>query len=172
MGTGKSSVGRVLANRLERPLVDVDQRIEKQENKKIAEIFEKEGEAAFRSLEKRAIAEIAAMSGAVVTTGGGAVQDPENVEALRKNGWLIALSATPETIYERVRGSQHRPLLRVADPLAEIRRLLELRKPFYAGADFFFHTDGKKASEVAREILEVLKVKTQTDGPAAGRPQI
>src|SRR5689334_7004430 len=131
MGTGKSSVGKVLGRKLSRPVIDVDQTIETREKKKIAEIFEAQGEAGFRRLEKEAVRDAASRDGVVITTGGGAVLDPENVRALKANGWIVSLTATPETIYRRVKDSRHRPLLKSADVLGEIARLLEARKGLY-----------------------------------------
>lgn len=157
MGSGKSSVGKILGKLLKRPVVDIDRRIEEREKRKISEIFEKDGEAFFRSLEKEAIRETAAQEGRVITTGGGAVLDPENVSALKEKGCLVALSAEPETILRRVRNSRRRPLLKGDDLLSEIRRLLEIRKPYYELADFHFATDGKSALAVARQIVETLE---------------
>jgi shikimate kinase len=162
MGTGKSSVGRILAGRLLWPHVDVDQRIEQGEKRKIAQIFETSGEAFFRGLEKQIISEISVAEKTVITTGGGALMDPENLEALKRNGWLVALEASPETIYQRVRGTRHRPLLCVQDPLGEIRRLLEIRRPSYQCAEYFFKTDNKDAAVVAEEIFGVLRGKIGT----------
>lgn len=159
MGTGKSSVGKVLGRKLSRPVIDVDQTIESRANRKIDAIFETDGEAAFRRMEREAVAEAAAHDGAVITTGGGAVLDPENMKALRANGWILSLSASPETIFLRVKGSRHRPLLRSGDVLGEIARLLEARKGLYDDADYRFETDGRSPSQVARMILDTLKDK-------------
>src|SRR5262245_20080100 len=104
MGSGKSTVGKILARKLNRPLWDIDQSIEERERKRIAEIFEKQGEAYFRKLEKNMILEAASHSGQVITTGGGAVVDPENMKALQNSGILVALSASAETIFQRVKG--------------------------------------------------------------------
>ncbi|MBI3252949.1 MAG: shikimate kinase [Candidatus Omnitrophica bacterium] len=156
MGTGKTSVGKILARELDRPLVDVDQAIEEKEKRKIAEIFEKSGEAYFRAVEKEAVREAAVRESVVITTGGGAVLDPENLDALRRNGTLIALSAKPETIYERVKNSRHRPLLKGEDLLAQIQKLLEIRKPHYEKADLTLDTDGQTSAEVAARILKRL----------------
>jgi len=159
MGTGKSSVGRVLARHTRRQFVDLDRYIEEKEKRKIRDIFEKDGEERFRALEKDAVRRWSAAENHVITTGGGTVVDPENLAAL-KSGILITLLAKPETIYERVKHSKNRPLLKdKKDLLAEIRRLLEARRPFYEKSDFYFDTDGKSASQVARMIEHVLAQK-------------
>ncbi len=160
MGTGKTSVGKALSKKLGRELIDLDLRIEAKEKRKIREIFEKEGEAHFRALEKEMVSEIAGKENAVITTGGGAVLDPENITTLRKNGWIVALSARPETIFERVKNSQQRPLLKGGNLLAEIERLLDSRKPFYENCDFSFKTDDLLSSEVADHIIELLETET------------
>ena len=165
MGTGKTSVGKIPAKRLNRPVVDVDLYIEKSVEKEISEIFETEGEARFRVLEKEAIRQICQGQGIVITTGGGAVLDPENIETLKASGCVIGLSAKPETIFKRLRHSRHRPLLNGQDKLKEIERLLAVRKPFYQKADLHFDTDGRTASQMADLILKALteKYKEATD---------
>lgn len=157
MGTGKSTVGKVLAKKLGRALVDIDQRIEESQKRRIADIFEKEGEPAFRRLEKQAIREAASGREQVITTGGGAVLDAENLSALKAGGVLVLLEASPETIHRRVKDTRHRPLLKSDDGLGEIGRLLKERRPHYEKADLRFNTDGKTAAQVADEILAVLK---------------
>ena len=157
MGTGKSSVGKVLAKRLNRTCVDIDQRIEEEQKKKIADIFEKEGEAHFRHLEKEMVRRVCADTNLVITAGGGAVLDSENMETFKKNGLVVSLEATAETIYQRVKDSKHRPLLKGGDVMGEIRRLLESRKPFYAKANMTFKTDGKSAVQVADAIATALE---------------
>ena len=157
MGTGKSSVGKILAKRLNRTWVDIDLRIEESHNRKIADIFEKEGEAHFRTLEKEMVRQTAAGKNLVITTGGGAVLDAENMKHLKANGVVVALLATAETIYQRVKDSRHRPLLKSDDRLGEIRRMLESRGPLYAKADITFHTDGKTSPQVAAAISEALE---------------
>ncbi len=159
MGTGKSSVGKILGRCLSRPVVDVDLYIEASEKRKIGAIFSEAGEAYFRTLEKKAIREICERRGIVITTGGGAVLDPENLEALKASGWVIALSATPETVYRRVKNSRHRPLLEGKDRLEEIERLLAIRKPYYEKADFTFETNNRSSAQVAALILEKLADK-------------
>lgn len=161
MGTGKSAVGKILAKRLKRDWLDVDQVIEDTEKRKISDIFEKDGEAHFRRLEKETIQKVTGRSNLVITTGGGAVLDADNRAALKKNGFLITLSATPETIFQRVRHARHRPLLK-GDLRAEIQRLMAEREPFYRESDHIFSTDGKTASQMAALIEAALK-KEETD---------
>ena len=159
MGTGKTSVGKILGKRLSRTVVDVDLYIEAAEKKKISQIFQDEGEAYFRLLEKKAIEEICQCDGIVITTGGGAVMDFENLECLKKSGWVVGLFATPQTIFKRVKDSRHRPLLDGKDKLGEIERLLEIRRPFYEKAELHYETDGRSSDQVAERILEALKGK-------------
>lgn len=156
MGTGKTSVGKILARKLGRPVVDIDSRIEEIQRRKISDIFEKDGEAYFRRIEKEVIAVTAAQEGLVITTGGGAVLDPENLSALGEHGLIISLLATPETIFSRVKHSRRRPLLRTSAVFLEIQKLLEKRAALYEKADLSFHTDGKTPLQVADLILEKL----------------
>jgi shikimate kinase len=157
MGTGKTTVGKILARSLGYKLIDIDQCVEEKERRKISEIFEKEGEAAFRKLEKSMIRWASGAASSVITTGGGAVIDPENRDMLAENGIIVALTATPETIYQRVKRSGHRPLLKTGDVLAEIKKLLEARRPFYEKADVSFVTDRQKPADTAKQIEEWLK---------------
>lgn len=156
MGTGKTSVGKSLGRQTGREVVDVDHWIETKTRRKIRDHFKKSGEAYFRALEKEAIAELSGMTHTVITTGGGAVLDPANMAALKKSGWVVSLSASPETIYARVKNSSQRPLLK-GDAKTEIIRLLEIRKPLYAIADYNFCTDGLTPEQVAQLIVETLE---------------
>ena len=113
-------------------------------------------------MEKEAVRLISEKENAVITTGGGAVLDPENRQRLAKNGWIVVLHASPETIYKRVKNSKKRPLLQGGDMLAEIKRLLEIRKPFYDHADFSLDTNGKSPMQVANLILKALGGKETT----------
>ena len=146
MGTGKSSIGKAIGRSMNRPVIDIDQVIEEKEKRKIRDIFEKDGETYFRQKEKEAIGEVCQRTGVVITTGGGAVLNPENMDCLKQNGLVVALSAKPETIYGRVKESHHRPLLKGENMLQNISELLEKRKPYYEKADFRFDTDGRSAA--------------------------
>ena len=156
MGTGKSEVGRRLAQRLGRAFVDTDQLVEERTGKRIAAIFDEEGEAAFRALEREAVAEAARRRGAVVSIGGGAVLDPENVRCLRAAGVLVHLTARPDVILDRVGDAASRPMLG-ADPRAAVKRLWEERAPAYAAAaDVTVDTSERTADEVVAEIQQSL----------------
>jgi len=157
MGTGKTAVGRALADRLKRRFIEIDTLIEKIEGTSIREIFEKKGEIYFRKLEKDVIKNVSSEKDVVISAGGGAVIDEENLKNLRINGVIICLEATPETIFKRVKGDNSRPLLNVQNPLERIRELLEKRRTYYEKADYFVDTDTLTVDEVVNKILSILK---------------
>lgn len=155
MGVGKSTIARLLAKELDAELVEMDETIEAEAGITINEIFEKYGEKHFRDLESQLVERIADKGGAVVSCGGGAVLRAENVENMKKNGTIVFLSATPETIYERVRYSTNRPLLNGNMNVEYISQLMERRKSAYeAAADVVISTDKKDKSEIVEEILK------------------
>ena len=131
-GSGKTALGRRLAQRLDWPFVDLDHVIEERAGCTIRELFEREGEAFFRDMEQRVVAEFArGEQQAVIATGGGAVLRPENRAALRAGPRVIYLWSSPESLYRRLRHDVKRPLLQVADPLARLRSLYDARDPLY-----------------------------------------
>jgi shikimate kinase len=134
MGSGKSTVGRLLAGALGRPFIDTDSLVELQAGRLIRQIFEIEGEAGFRQREADAVAEAAAGDGQVIATGGGAVLRPANREALRRSGLVFWLDAPAEALFERAQrqGVAVRPLLGGADPLGTLSRLAAERAEYYA----------------------------------------
>jgi shikimate kinase len=111
MATGKSTVGRRLAHRLGRAFIDTDKEIEAVTGKTVAQIFARDGAVRFRSEEALLVKKLSAREDLVIATGGGIVLDPENVRLLKESGILIALSASPDVIYQRARGKKTRPLL-------------------------------------------------------------
>jgi shikimate kinase len=153
MGTGKSRVGKILAEKLGYAFIDIDTRIEAEQKKKISEIFEGQGEACFREMEADMIRRIADMEGAVIATGGGAILRDDNVANLTRKGVIVCLTASPETIFSRTGASKERPLLSTGDPLATIRQLLSSRKPYYDKSGIMIDTEGKSPLVVAEEIL-------------------
>jgi shikimate kinase len=135
MASGKTSVGRILAQKLSLPFVDADHEIESAARMTIPEIFEKHGEADFRSGERRVIARLLRDGPRVLATGGGAFMNAETRAAVRERGISVWLKADFETLMRRARRRTNRPLLQTADPEATMRKLMEVRYPIYAEAD-------------------------------------
>jgi shikimate dehydrogenase len=160
-GTGKTTVGKILAEGLGVPFLDTDQIIEMKSGLKIPAIFRREGEQGFRLLEREAISSLPG-DGVVVSAGGGAVLDPENVARLRRGSLVFLLQAGGETISRRIEGSD-RPSLTGRSPAEEVGELLRARMPAYLrAADFCVGTEGKSPGEVSGEILGFLR-----DGPTS-----
>ncbi len=157
MGTGKTTVGKILANKLSKKFVETDQAIEEKEGEKIKDIFAKKGESYFRKLETNLLKKLSSESGLVVSCGGGLACNKKNLEILQNTGHLFSLSASASLILERIKDSNHRPLLRVEDPLAKINELLNIRKPYYQKAGIEVNTDNLCPEEVADSILNLLK---------------
>ena len=158
MGSGKTSVGRLLARRLDWEFIDTDGRIEREQGRSIAEIFESQGEAAFRTLERDVLEKLPAR-GAVIALGGGAVTEPDNRELLRRKGTLIWLDAGPEALAGRVGRATSRPLLAGLDPAGRLERLRELRAAraaAYGEADLRVATDDLTPAQVCGAVLAAL----------------
>lgn len=154
MGAGKTTVGRLLAKHYGCVFHDSDHEIEARTGVKIPVIFEIEGEAGFRKREETAIAELTALNGIVLATGGGAILSPANREALRRNGVVIYLRGTPEHLYERTRYDRNRPLLQTENPLEKLRELYRQRDPLYREiADVVMDTGRQSVSGMARILL-------------------
>ena len=157
MATGKSSVGKRLAELLGYRFLDMDAEIEAGAGMPISEIFASRGEAAFRRLESDMVQRLASHSGCVIATGGGTIADPDNLETLRQCGILITLEADPETILERAGSAGDRPMLSGNDRLGRITDLLAKRADAYARADWAIDTSGLSIDQVARRIAGLLK---------------
>lgn len=154
MGTGKSTVGNVLAAKLGAECVEMDELIEKQQQMAITEIFDRYGETYFRDLETRLVQSLADGKNLVVSCGGGSVLRDENAEIMKQSGTIILLTASAETIYERVKHSTNRPVLNGHMNVAYIRELMEKRRERYETvADVRIATDGKSAETICAEIL-------------------
>jgi shikimate kinase len=157
MGTGKSSTGKLLAYRLGKSFVDIDQQIEKQMGMSIPEIFAKFGEEAFRAKEHEVVARISQYKNAVIATGGGVVLNARNMECLRKKGIIICLTANPDVILERTSRRKTRPLLQCDNPRQVIVDLLTKRQPFYDQADYQIDSSALTPYEVTEDIIAYLR---------------
>ena len=133
--------------------LDTDTVIEARAGKSIRDIFEQDGEPAFRELERRIVEELTRRKRTVIATGGGLPTDPANLASLRTHALVVCLWAGPETILERVRGHDHRPLLNEPEPLKKIQELLAVRGPFYKQADVLVNTEMRSQREVVQQVL-------------------
>lgn len=155
MGVGKTVVGRTLARSLRMEFIDSDWAIEKEAGQTIAEIFRKEGEEAFRELERRFVETGHPSAGTVVSCGGGLPIQPGMAERLKAKGVVVCLFARPETILQRTLGNPKRPLLNVADPESRIRELLREREPLYLQTGIGVSTEGRNIHEVVKNIVRI-----------------
>ncbi len=153
MGTGKSSVGQLVATQLHFTFLDTDHVIEARAGKSISDIFAQQGEPAFRELEKKIVGELVTRKKTVISTVGGLPANPENLGSLKTHSLVVCLWASPEKIWERVRSQTHRPLLNEPDPLAKIRKLLEEREPHYRQADVLLNTELRSLKDVAQQVI-------------------
>lgn len=150
MGSGKSHVGRLLAQRLGLELVDVDARIEAGAGMPIPAIFAAEGEAGFRSRERAMLAQALALDGQVIATGGGAVLDAGNRAAMQAAGWVVYLHVEADEQLRRLAGDRGRPLLAHEDRAQRLRELQAVREPLYREvAGLVFETSGRTAAWIA-----------------------
>lgn len=142
-GSGKTTVGRQLARRLQLPFVDSDHAIEARLGCSIREFFEREGEPRFRDIEEEVIRTLTSTSAGVLSTGGGVVLRPSNRRYLHECGQVIYLKSTPEELFRRLRHDTNRPLLQVADPLTRLRELFAVRDPLYREVAHFVLETGR-----------------------------
>jgi shikimate kinase len=157
MGTGKSTIGRLLAKELQFEFKDSDREIEERSGADIPWIFDVEGEAGFRAREKLIIRDLSNQSGVVLATGGGAVMDPENQLNMISNGFVVFLNTTVDQQYERTRKDRRRPLLQNQDPRAVLEELMAIREPIYrAIANYIISTDYKKPRAVVRDVIKAI----------------
>lgn len=154
MGVGKSTVSDYLSTILASPQVEMDQVIVKKEQMSINKIFEEYGEEYFRNCETNLLIELQKKNNQIVSCGGGVAMRDINVREMKKNGRVVLLTASPETILERVKDSDERPLLRGRKNTEYISELMEIRRPKYrAAADVIVDTDHKGVEEIAEEIV-------------------
>lgn len=166
MGAGKTSVGRILARRLNKTFYDSDQEIERCTGVKIPLIFEIEGEAGFRDRESRLLAELVQQRNIVLATGGGAVLSEENRRRLAENGAVVYLRAAVNDLWQRTRHDKNRPLLQTEDPLAKLSELFVQRDPLYREiADIIIDTGSQSLSSLAARLEQ--KLTQASPGPGS-----
>ena len=153
MGTGKSSVGRILARMIGWKFQDLDALVVRTAGRSINDLFAEEGEPYFRALETAELRKLVGSQGNfVLATGGGAVLAPENRAIFRELGIVVNLTAPPKTICNRLRHAVDRPLLSDGAALGKVERMLREREPYYDEADIRIDTTGKKIEDIAAEI--------------------
>ena len=160
MGTGKTTIGKKLSEKLNKDFIEMDRLIENKSGKTIPEIFSDDGEIRFRELEMAVAKDLSNVENSVISTGGGIILNKLNIDYLKINSVIILLKATPEEILKRIlnEGKSKRPLLNKKDPLSEINRILQFRSYYYDNlADIIISTDSKQFEEIIREIL--LKIR-------------
>jgi shikimate kinase len=165
MGTGKTSVAKVLAKKLDKKYVELDDIIVKKAGKSIPEIFSREGEARFRELEIAATSNIANRKNVIIACGGGVVLNKININRLEKENVIIYLTASPAEIFKRTSQEKGvRPLLNVNDRLSQIKKMLKIRRPLYRrAADMTINTSGLTIASVADKIINELKKYESND---------
>ena len=162
MGTGKTTIGQRLAKQTGMPLVDMDSMIETRAGKAISQIFTDDGEAHFRSQERAIVRELAAKSGQIISTGGGVVLNPDNISDYEKNGLVICLLASPETILQRICQDDSRPLL-TGDKQDKIYQILKDRRPLYEAFEHKINTDELEPQAIAAQIIALYETNLDID---------
>ena len=159
-GTGKTTLGKLIASNKKMPFIDLDELIVKNVGNPIPQIFATEGEAKFRDYESNALKEVCEKQNQIISCGGGIITREENISLLKKNGFVVLLKASPETIYNRIYNDKNRPALTNKDPMEEIKHMLEVRRTAYEKAkDFEVWTDREKAKQSAQRIEEEMKIR-------------
>jgi len=159
MGTGKTAVGKGLAEKRGMEFVDMDEIIEQRQGKSIPAIFSEDGEPHFRALERELVRELSGQEGLVIGAGGGIVIDPDNIADYSRTGLVVCLSATPEAILARVEHDTNRPLLAGGDKMEKIRDLIEKRQPLYDAIPCQVDTTDLDLQQVVSRIFGLYKTR-------------
>lgn len=173
MGTGKTTIGRVVAQKLNFELLDSDHEIERVQEKPIPDIFEQQGEPAFREMEREFISNGHPPVRTVVACGGGLVVQPGMLPLLLSKGVVVCLHASLETILKRTQGNRGRPLLNVDDPMERIRALYTAREPIYRRSGTLILTDGRPLHDIVAHVIRTYRreaedfLRTQTRAKTA-----
>jgi len=157
-GAGKTTVGRLVAERLHAGFVDIDTILIRKEGKPIAMIFAEKGESVFREMERKEVEAALANQPAVIAPGGGWAAQPGALDAARPHGYVVYLKARAEVAAGRAADSGTRPVLMGDDPVARMRELFTTRDPFYARADATVLTEAKPAEKVAEEVVRLAQM--------------
>ena len=157
MGSGKTTIGRLLKEKLKMPLVDIDEMIESDTGLTISQIFEKFGEDGFRKIECDTVRKASEMKNTIISTGGGSVLNPDNVTTLKSTGKIFFLDVTPETVLKRLDGNTTRPLLQRPDKEKAVRELLNARRDKYIfAADYVVKSANESPMIATKEIISNL----------------
>lgn len=160
MGVGKSTVAGYLQRHYSMPLIEMDETLVEREQMSIPEIFETKGEPYFRQAETDLLKEIQESCNNIVSCGGGVAMRQENVDIMKKNGKVVLLTAAPESILDRVKHDENRPLLKGRKNVEGIQELMEARRPYYeAAADLVVRTDTQSLKEICEEIINKLQAE-------------
>ena len=158
MGSGKSTAGRILAEKLKWKFYDLDSIIESEQKMTVTEIFNQKGEAAFRELEKQALAKLTGQTNCVIATGGGAPTQDENWKSFGEKSAVVWLKSSPQVLFQRLEhgGNKTRPLIKDVFSLEKIFKILNEREMFYQRAQFAVETDGLNPEETVEKIMRLL----------------
>jgi shikimate kinase len=156
MGTGKTAVGRRVAEILKAPFHDADREIVAKAGRSVSELFANGGEAEFRRMESSVVEALSRLDKVVIATGGGAIVDPRNREHLLRNGILVCLTARMGTLLDRLKDDVTRPLLTGENMEQKLERLMKERETIYSSCPIQIETDGKSVAQVADEIVKAV----------------
>lgn len=166
MGSGKTTVGRLLAHALGKAFIDSDEEIQQRTGVTIPHIFDVEGEAGFRQREASVIQDLVKFDNIVLATGGGAVLNEQSREALRRNGTVVYLKSTVSDLWQRTRHDRNRPLLQTADPRARLKELFEQRDPLYTQmADLLMPTGKQSVHNLIQHLQQELNRLAESEHP-------
>ncbi len=158
MGTGKTAVGKILAQRLDKEFVEMDEVIEERQGRPIVEIFKDPGEPYFRKLETQLLSELSKRADLVISCGGGLICNEDNLKTLKETGTVFNLKSSAQMIYERTKKYAHRPLLNVEDPVKQIEELIQKREPYYCQAHYTIESEEQSPQEVTSAIIKIVGI--------------
>ncbi|MGI6537384.1 MAG: shikimate kinase [Caldicoprobacterales bacterium] len=154
MGTGKTTIGQILAKNIGMEWLDLDCLIEQQVGETISDIFTSRGERWFRNKETEILEKVSRKPNIVLSTGGGVVLNPNNIELMKKKGMVVALTAEVNTLWERLKGNSNRPLLQGKNPKNALVQLYIERETFYNKGHFSIQVDNRSPENIAEDIIE------------------